>query len=156
MKKFKEMIDDRFGVNVQDCPTITSLAFKIFKANYYDEDKNPIPLLNREIFTDLKEWYFGGHVDAYKPFGPVSNGSLAQIKAKLDYLEDKSLENIRKVFDTLKHYDVNSLYPDQMKHNKYPTEVICKFIGDIKSEPEFNKLYQENLVYIKLKYKLLI
>ena len=32
MKKFKEMIDDRFEVNVQDCPTITSLAFKIFKA----------------------------------------------------------------------------------------------------------------------------
>ena len=39
MKKFKEMIEDRFEVNVQDCPAITSLAFKIFKANYYDQEK---------------------------------------------------------------------------------------------------------------------
>ena len=40
-----------------------------------------------------------------------------------------------------------------MKHNKYPTEVICKFIGDIKSVPEFSKLYQENLGIYKVKVK---
>ena len=123
ISKFKDEVDIQFQVNIQDCPTITSLAFKIFKANYYDVENNPIPLLNREIYNDLKEWYFGGHVDMYIPSGLTENGSLSEILNKLNSLEDKSPENIKKLFKTIKSYDVNSLYPAQMDENTHVISV---------------------------------
>ena len=94
MNKFKDIVEAKFGVNIQDCPTITSLAFKIFKAKYYDKKANPIPLLTQEIYNDLKSAFFGGAVDMYKPSGPTENSSLAEIIEKFNALEDKSEENI--------------------------------------------------------------
>ena len=86
----------------------------------------------------------------YKPSGPVENGSLAEIIKKYNSLEDKSLENIKKVFKTIKGYDVNSLYPSRMKANKFPTDVILKFIGDISNNSDYKHLYDENLGIFKV------
>ena len=86
----------------------------------------------------------------YKPSGPVENGSLAEIIKKYNSLEDKSLENIKKVFKTIKGYDVNSLYSSRMKANKFPTDVILKFIGDISNNSDYKHLYDEKLGIFKV------
>lgn len=149
MNKFKLLIDSKFRVNMQTCPTITSLAFKIFKANYYNSFNTPIPEFPRDIFEDLNTAFYGGHVDMYIPQGP--NSSYNEIIEKYNSLEDKSSENVKKVFDTIKHYDINSLYPSSMKKFMYPTELICKFIGDITENPEFSSLYESKIGIYKVK-----
>ena len=53
---------------------------KIFLHKFYD---NNIPLINkRSLFEDIKESYFGGITEVYRPYG-----------------------------ENLYYYDVNSLYP---------------------------------------------
>ena len=147
IKEFKTLIDDKFKVDIQTCPTLTSVAFKIFKANYYDPENTPIPSLTREIYNDLHNAFQGGHVDMYIPEGPSSNGSYQDVMEKYNKLEDKSIENIKKNFDLINHYDINSLYPSQMNSNKYPTDMICEFIGDITSNSETKSLF-DNFVGI--------
>ena len=51
---------------------------------------------------------------------------------------------LKKEFHTIKHYDVNSLFPSVMKDFKSPTDIICKFIGDIKNT-DFNYLYDSKI-----------
>ena len=144
LNEFKKFIDEQFEINIQDCPTITSLAFKIFKSNFYSSDNNLIPLLSKELYKELEPWFFGGHCDMYVPSGPYGNGDYIDVINKLDNLTDKSTDNIKKEFNTIKHYDVNSLYPSVMKDFKYPTDIIGKFIGDIKNT-DFFDLYDHKL-----------
>ena len=58
-------------------------------------------------------------------------------------MEDKSVENVKNNFDLINHYDINSLYPSQTNSNKYPTDMICEFIGDITTNSEFKNLYDD-------------
>ena len=46
-------------------PTLSSLAFAIFRSKFLKDSK--IPIIEGELFNKLKEAYTGGAVDVYKP-----------------------------------------------------------------------------------------
>jgi hypothetical protein len=69
-----------YGVNMTDNLTISGLAVSIFLRFYY---KGNIPAVNKaSIYADIKQGYYGGITEVYKPYGK-----------------------------NLYYYDVNSLYP---------------------------------------------
>lgn len=76
----------KYNVDIGQCLTLSSLAMRIYRMNYYDQNDSPIyiPSSNQDAF--IRRGYYGGHADTYKPYG----------------------ENIY-------YYDVNSLYPYVMK-----------------------------------------
>ena len=76
-------IFNKFRLNIIDFPTLPSLAMGIFRSNFYNEEV--IPKLKGFIATDIRNAYFGGRTEVFKPI-------LKQGKA----------------------YDVNSLYSDAM------------------------------------------
>jgi hypothetical protein len=88
-------------VNISHTPTISSLAFRIFRTNFLDQNNN-IAVLSGHVYDFIYQGYYGGAVDAYIPFG----------------------ENI-------KGYDVNSLYPTSMKNNTMPVGNPYYFEGNI-------------------------
>jgi hypothetical protein len=66
-----------------EATTISKLALEIFLKDHYDPSKGGIPLItNKTIYSDLREAYYGGVTEVYKPYG-----------------------------ECLNYYDVNSLYP---------------------------------------------
>jgi hypothetical protein len=88
--EFGKEIYKLFKISISKTPTISSLAFRIFRSSYiYDHTK--IAIINNELYDFLYKGFYGGAVDAYIPFG----------------------ENI-------KCYDVNSLYPNSMFNNPIP------------------------------------
>lgn len=167
ISKFKDLIDNKFKVDMQSCPTITSLAFKIFKANYYEPDIMPIPSFDRELYDNLHKGYYGGHVDMYIPEGPKINGTFQEVLSKYndlsveinekysqldkDEIKIKFLQAVREQFKIMNHYDVNSLYPSTMSTRSYPTDMICEFIGDLKTNNATNKLYENQCGIYKVR-----
>jgi DNA polymerase type B, organellar and viral len=81
--KFSNIIYNSERLNITKISTVSSLAFKIIKANYLEPDK--IYQINGNSHRDIRNAYYGGRVDSFKPYG-------------------------RKI----KCYDVNSLYPFSM------------------------------------------
>jgi hypothetical protein len=58
-----------YNVLLTESLTITRLALNIFLKNYYNS-KDRIPLINKfEIFNFIKEGYYGGITEVYKPYG---------------------------------------------------------------------------------------
>jgi hypothetical protein len=55
-----------FRVDVLRFPTISSLAFGIFRSNFLLKDIK-IPLIFKERYKDIKDSYTGGYVDFLKP-----------------------------------------------------------------------------------------
>lgn len=90
LEKFASLIFKTFSLNITDSPTISSLAFAIYRAKFLGNQFN-IPISNKKIFDRISQSYRGGHVDMFKP------------SAKKLYC-----------------YDINSLYPYVMKENFYP------------------------------------
>ena len=78
---FTKQIFDLFKLNITSYPTLSSLAFNIYRSNFMSKDVK-VPITSLEIYDKLKLGYNGGHVDVYKPYG-----------------------------ENLYCYDVNSLYP---------------------------------------------
>lgn len=69
-----------YNINMTECITISGLAVRIFLKDFYD---NNIPNINKpSIYRDIKQAYYGGITEVYKPSG-----------------------------NNLFYYDVNSLYP---------------------------------------------
>lgn len=81
----------KFNIDTEDTMTLSALAMKIFRHNYYDDKCFPIHLPNRNEDTFIRRAYYGGHADVYKPYG-----------------------------EHLYYYDVNSLYPFVMKEFHMP------------------------------------
>lgn len=80
MNKFKKTVHQLYGVEVLKALTISRLAYDIFMVNYYN---NNISLINnKDIWLSIKEGYYGGILEVYRPYG-----------------------------ENLYYYDVNSLYP---------------------------------------------
>jgi len=104
MVKFNDLIFDRFGLNVNNCSTITRLAFDIFRAHYLKE--NTIPMIHGDIYDHIKMSYTGGGTDMYIP----SNSSKELVYG----------------------YDVNSLYPSVMEKFDMPVGKVTYFEGDIR------------------------
>lgn len=105
LDKFNELIFDKYNLNIHNSPTLSSLAFNIFRAHYLKDSK--IPLIGGNMLNDIREGYFGGHTDMYKP-------SLAEAG-----------DGTEKIYV----YDVNSLYPFVMSKHKMPVGNILKGIS---------------------------
>lgn len=88
MLKAQEIYWTQYKVDIVTKLTLSSLALTRFRTNYYDP---PIHIPNRNEDTFIRRGYYGGHADAYKPYGK-----------------------------NLYYYDVNSLYPYIMKSYPMP------------------------------------
>lgn len=110
LDNYSKIIFENWYVDLMKSPTISSLAFKLFRSNYLhelDKQKIKIPAITGKIYEDIKKSYTGGAVDVYKPYG----------------------ENI-------KVYDVKSLYPSVMLNNPMPIGDPTYFEGNIISNKE--------------------
>ena len=107
--KFSVMIFELFKISIHKFPTLSSIAFAIFRTHFLLIDT--IPQLSGQIATDIRSSYTGGAVDMYIPRPPKGV----------------------KIYG----YDVNSLYPYVMKEFDMPTGKPIQFYGDIrKYEPD--------------------
>jgi len=111
---FQSEIFEIFKIDINKTPTLPSLAFKIFKTHYLQE--NQIPKITGRLYKVLSQAYFGGHVDMYIPSNFDLNFKVS--------VKDKIISLFNKVY----HYDVNSLYPTGMKYLNFPTGKITHFI----------------------------
>jgi hypothetical protein len=98
------MIFDLFGRNVHHYPTLSGLAFAIFRSKFMAEEN--IPQLSGKIAKDIRAGYTGGSCDVFIP------------QSKPGF--------------KIKCYDVNSLYPSQMKDCQMPIGTPTYFKGDIR------------------------
>jgi DNA polymerase type B, organellar and viral len=105
VSKFNEFIFKLFKIDVDKYPTISSLAFAIFRSNFIDE--NLIPQISGQVAKDVRQAYTGGAVDMYIPRPPKGV--------------------------TLFGYDVNSLYPFTMYRFDMPVGKPVLFEGDIRA-----------------------
>jgi len=115
LMKFNEIIYSKYKVNAFKYPTISSLAFAIYRTNYLSVNENnysTIPIIKDNLYKALKLGYTGGSVDVYKPYG----------------------ENIF-------CYDVNSLYPSVMATMPMPVGEPTFFEGDISKNVKFEDLF---------------
>jgi hypothetical protein len=99
------MIFKLFKINIHKYPTISSLAFAIFRTNFLLPDT--IPQLSGQIAKDIRQSYTGGACDMYIPTN----------------VEDTKLYA----------YDVNSLYPSVMKDCAVPIGKPTLFEGNIRA-----------------------
>jgi hypothetical protein len=103
IENFSDRIYNLFRIDILNYPTLSSLAFAIYRSNYLKNSK--IPLITGNIYEFIKKSYTGGSVDVYKPF-PENNLKI-------------------------KRYDVNSLYPSAMKYFPMPVGKPIYFEGNI-------------------------
>jgi DNA polymerase type B, organellar and viral len=65
---FNTKIFDLFNINIHKHPTLSSLAFGIFRCHFLRDDL--IPQLSGQIAKDIRQSYTGGAVDLYIPENP--------------------------------------------------------------------------------------
>jgi len=102
--KFNKLIFDLFKINIHKYPTLSSLAFAIFRSHFLEDET--IPQLSGQIARDIRLSYTGGACDMYLPKPPKDSKLYA--------------------------YDVNSLYPSVMKDSDMPIGNPTFFKGDIR------------------------
>jgi hypothetical protein len=89
-----------FQIDITKYPTLSSVAFAIYRSNFMPNNK--IPKILSKLHYTIKESYYGGITDVYRPLG----------------------RNIRS-------FDVNSLYPSSMKKYPMPVGKYKHFTGNI-------------------------
>ena len=115
LKIFNQYVFEAFELNPHKSLTLSSLAMRIFKANYMP--KNTLFKILGKVEEDIKESYTGvpaGAVDVYIPTNAYSD----------NYGKTK--------YETLFNYDKNSLYPTGMVLFDMPTGKPIAFEGDIR------------------------
>ena len=112
MVKGQEIYWSQFNVDIENCMTLSSLAISIFRRQYYDPKSWPICIPNGNEDTFIRRGYYGGHADAYKPYG-----------------------------ENLYYYDVNSLYPFIMKKYDMPGGIPVWHNQLYESEKDLSELY---------------
>jgi hypothetical protein len=123
------MIFELFKINLHKYPTLSSLAFAIFRTHFLRKDE--IPQLSGKISKDIRQSYTGGAVDMYIP---------------------RPHKGVK-----IYCYDVNSLYPFVMKEFDMPIGKPIFFKGDIRSiEPNaFGFFYCEIIAPDNLEHPIL-
>lgn len=111
LTKVAKSIHRDFSLQLTNNITISSLALNIFTQNFYNPVYKPVPYINnRKIFEDIKNSYYGGMTEVYKPTN----------------------ENNEKLY----YYDVNSLYPS-VALNPMPG-LECKYVEYLDSFVSLN------------------
>jgi hypothetical protein len=117
--KFNKLIFEYFKINIIKYPTLSSLAFGIFRTHFLiskedvnmDKDGKPaithskVHMLSGKISNSIRQGYTGGSTDMYIPQPPIGV----------------------KIYS----YDVNSLYPYTMRSFEYPIGRPTYFEGNI-------------------------
>lgn len=67
IKEFQKRIFRLFEADINKYPTLSSLAFAIYRMKYLKNYK--IPNITGELYRNIKKSYTGGSVDVYKPIG---------------------------------------------------------------------------------------
>ena len=67
LTQFKYLVYDKWQINIEDYPTISSLAFAIYRQHYLQD--NTVPITTGEVFDFIKQSYTGGSTDMYIPQG---------------------------------------------------------------------------------------
>jgi hypothetical protein len=99
------MIFELFKISIHKFPTLSSIAFTIFRTHFLSNDT--IPQLSGQIEKDIRMSYTGGAVDMYIPRPPKGSKMFC--------------------------YDVNSLYPFIMYEYELPIGKPVFFKGDIRA-----------------------
>lgn len=125
---FNDLIYKNWKALIWNSPTVSSLAFAIFRINYLKDDI--IRQISGPIFDFIKLGYTGGATDLYIP--------------RFSYEDENKY---------LYYYDVNSLYPSIMRDIEIPCGDVYYFEGDVlKHKPDLlsfcycNVIAPENLV----------
>ena len=126
LTKFNDLVFKNFHLDFNDYPTLSSLAFSIFRSNYLKEIpivqentckkyKTNIAMISGDVARDIRLSYTGGSTDMFIPIPSQGNKIYA--------------------------YDVNSLYPSVMLNCKYPIGSPTYFEGDYSEiDPNRDKL----------------
>jgi hypothetical protein len=121
LTKFNKLIFEKFKLNIVEYPTLPSLAYSIFRSSYYK--KEVIHQLSGKIDKDIRLGYTppgGGSTDMFIPKPP------AGVKIYV--------------------YDVNSLYPSEMRDNAFPIGSPTYFEGNIlKTDPKAFGFFYVNI-----------
>lgn len=91
MQSFQDIYYKAYQADIVKKLTTASLALSLFREKYYDYKKHRIHIPNQNEDKFIRRGYYGGHTDAYLPYG-----------------------------SNLYYYDVNSLYPFVMKEFSMP------------------------------------
>jgi len=67
LSQFNEIIFDKYQLNINSYPTLSSLAFGIYRTHFLKNFK--IPLIAGQMLSDIRKGYYGGATDMYKPSG---------------------------------------------------------------------------------------
>src|SRR5882757_676034 len=67
INEFNKQIFSLFRINIHNYPTLSSLAFAIYRSNFLGDFK--IPLISGQMYDEFKKGYTGGAVDVYKLYG---------------------------------------------------------------------------------------
>jgi hypothetical protein len=119
LTKFNELIYNKWNLNIHRFPTLSSIAFAIFRSNYLGNHK--LPKLGGDIYDFIKESYTGGRVDVFIPEIPKDQGA--------------------------KYYDVNSLYPTVYSQMPMPVGNPTWFSGNIlDSDPQAFGFFRCNII----------
>lgn len=114
--KFQSYIYKLFTINITKYPTIPSLSFAIYRSNFMNE--NTIPIIQTKLHNIIKQSYFGGITEAYKPCGK-----------------------------NLRSYDINSLYPFSMSNFEMPTGTPRYVKGDLKNIQDYLEKDSEHIPF---------
>ncbi|GKC07567.1 DNA polymerase-like protein [Tanacetum coccineum] len=91
MQKTQAIFFEEFETDIESKLTLASLALAIFRKKFYDDNQWRIYIPSQNADKFIRKGYYGGHTDAYIPYGK-----------------------------DLYYYDVNSLYPFVMKEFPMP------------------------------------
>jgi len=108
---FNKLIFDKFKLNINKYPTLSSLSFSIFLTQYLKKLKTSIPMIAGQINKDIRLSYTGGSTDMFIP---------------------QNLNN-----ELVYAYDINSLYPSVMKNKNFPIGNPTYFEGNIRKYQEY-------------------
>lgn len=93
LTKFKNTINDKFDININNVLTNSGIAKNIYFNKFYNEAKHPIYNISVKLEQHIRQFFFGGRNEIFK---------MGHIEGKINY------------------YDFVSMYPALMSVNNYP------------------------------------
>jgi hypothetical protein len=108
IEKFSKYIYITYGVQITDCLTISKLAINILYSNYLTKSENinnSLPLIiNPSIYNFIKESYFGGITEVYKPYG--ENLNYYDVNAEYPFVSKNHMPGNYLTYIELQDYEV--------------------------------------------------
>lgn len=106
IKEFQKTIFKLFQADINNYPTLSSLAFAIYRMNYIKNFK--IPMIGGELYANLRNSYTGGSVDIYKPIGKnINRYDVNSLYPSVMYDFPSPVGNISKFKGDITKYEEN-------------------------------------------------